>query len=43
MKNPYGSGSHDTSSKHGTNTNYQKSGMTKDGAPFLGNIGKAIG
>lgn len=34
---------YDTSSKHGTNKNYQMSGMTKDGAPFLGGIGKAIG
>ena len=43
MKNPYGSGSHDTSSKHGTNVNYQKSGMTKDGAPFLGKLAKGAG
>ena len=43
MKNPYGSGSHDTSSKHGTNVNYQKSGMTKDGARFLGKLAKGAG
>ena len=29
---------YDTSSKHGTNKNYQMSGMTKDGAPFLGGV-----
>ena len=28
----------DTSKKHGTNANYKKSGMTKDGAPFMGGL-----
>tara|TARA_R100000781_G_C3968755_1_gene89372 strand:+ start:43 stop:444 length:402 start_codon:yes stop_codon:yes gene_type:complete len=28
----------DTSKKHGTNANYKKSGMTKDGAPFIGGM-----
>tara|TARA_R100001463_G_scaffold37660_2_gene81054 strand:+ start:119 stop:487 length:369 start_codon:yes stop_codon:yes gene_type:complete len=39
MKNPYGEGSHDTSSKHGTNANYKKAG-----APgFFGNLAKGKG
>ena len=53
MNNPYGKGSHDTSSKHGTNVNYKNSGM-KDhlgnavdmnkggGAPFLKGLGAKL-
>ena len=47
MNNPYAEGSHDTSLKHGTNVNYQKSGMknadgspVKPGAPGL--LGKIL-
>ena len=35
LSNPYAGGSHDNSSKHGTNSNYTKSGMNdKDGTPL---------
>ena len=34
MKSPYGKGSHDTSSSHGSNSNYGKSGAPS----MLGNI-----
>jgi hypothetical protein len=38
INNPYGEGSHNTSSNHGTNKNYQMSGP-----PFWGGIKKAAG
>ncbi len=47
MNDFYAAGSHDTSSKHGTNSNFMKSGMTNaDGSPadfkFLKNIGAGL-
>ena len=47
MSNPYSAGTHDTSSKHGTNSNYMNSGMKNaDGSPadfkFLKNIGAGL-
>ena len=41
MNNPYGKGSHDNSSKHGTNKNYQKSGPPINLMDPLG-IGKRV-
>tara|TARA_R100001443_G_scaffold25086_1_gene37769 strand:- start:681 stop:1115 length:435 start_codon:yes stop_codon:yes gene_type:complete len=38
MKNPMGNIANTKS--HGTNANFKKSGMTKDGAPFIGGLVK---